>query len=165
MTPRGGRRHTAGQCHVIPTDIHCSAMSSLWWIHTAHAIPLGQSCTHYLNEGILVTVAMPAPGLPHCHQPWSPLASTSPSLFPFISRLATSQKSSTIALQQGTNEHTFSNTGNIPTLHQPTVTVTTVTHTHWLPTVTDPHHLLQVSLVWWFAGSTHIARHCKMLWV
>ena len=37
MTPRGGRRHTAGQCHVIPTDphVHCSAMSSLWWIHTA----------------------------------------------------------------------------------------------------------------------------------
>ena len=33
VTPRGGRRHTAGQCHVIPTDahVHCSAMSSLWW--------------------------------------------------------------------------------------------------------------------------------------
>ena len=38
--------------------------------------------------------------------------------------------------------NTFSNTGNIPTLHQPTVT--TVTHTHWLPTVADPHHLPQV---------------------
>ena len=37
--------------------------------------------------------------------------------------------------------NTFSNTGNIPTPHQPTVTVTTVTHTHWLPTVVDPHHL------------------------
>ena len=45
--------------------------------------------------------------------------------------------------------NTFSNTGNIPTLHQPTVTVTTVTHTHWLPTVADPHYLPQVS---WFAG-------------
>ena len=44
--------------------------------------------------------------------------------------------------------NTFSNTGNIPTLHQPTVTVTTVTHTHWLPTVADPHHLPQV----WFSG-------------
>ena len=44
VTPRGGRRHTAGQCHVIPTDahIHC------WWIHTAQN---GQSCTHGLNEG------------------------------------------------------------------------------------------------------------------
>ena len=42
--------------------------------------------------------------------------------------------------------NTFSNTGNIPTLHQPTVTVTTVTHTHWLPTVADPHHLPHV----WF---------------
>ena len=52
VTPRGGRRHTAGQCHVIPTDahVHCSAMSSLWWIHTT----LGQSCTHCLNEGIRV---------------------------------------------------------------------------------------------------------------
>ena len=34
--------HMLGQCHVIPTDahtcmyIHCSAMLSLWWIHTAH---------------------------------------------------------------------------------------------------------------------------------
>ena len=41
------------------------------------------------------------------------------------------------------HEHTFSNTGNIPTLHQPTlVTVTTITHTHW------PHHLPQV----WFGS-------------
>ena len=37
---------------------------------------------------------------------------------------------------------TFSNTGNVPTLYQPTVTVPTVTHT---PTVADPHHLPQVS--------------------
>ena len=44
--------------------------------------------------------------------------------------------------------NTFSNTGNIPTLHQPTVTVTTVTLTHWLPTVAEPHHLPQV----WFSG-------------
>ena len=43
--------------------------------------------------------------------------------------------------------NTFSNTGNIPTLHQPTVTVTTITHTHWLPTVADPHHLPQVWLL------------------
>ena len=42
--------------------------------------------------------------------------------------------------------NTLSNTGSIPTLHLPTVTVTTVTHTHWLPTVADPHHLPQV----WF---------------
>ena len=43
---------SAGQCHVIPTDahVHCSAKSSLWWIHTT----LGQSCTHCLNEGIRV---------------------------------------------------------------------------------------------------------------
>ena len=40
--------------------------------------------------------------------------------------------------------NTFSNSGNIPTLHQPT---TTVTHTHWLPTVADPHHLPQVWLL------------------
>ena len=40
--------------------------------------------------------------------------------------------------------NTFSNTGNIPTLHQPTVTVITVTHTHWLPTVA---HLPQVWLL------------------
>ena len=34
----------------------------------------------------------------------------------------------------------MSNTGNMTTLYQPTVTVTTVTHTHsWLPTVADPH--------------------------
>ena len=46
MTPRGGRRHTAGQCHVIPTDVHvhCSAMSSLWWIHTAHNIGQQRVC-------------------------------------------------------------------------------------------------------------------------
>ena len=33
-------------------------------------------------------------------------------------------------------------------LHQPTVTVTTITQTHWLPTVADPHHLPKV----WFGG-------------
>ena len=47
--------------------------------------------------------------------------------------------------------NTFSNTGNIPTLHQPTlVTVTTVTLTGF-PQLADPHHLPQVSLVlvWW----------------
>ena len=44
--------------------------------------------------------------------------------------------------------NTFSNTGNIPTLHQPTVTVTTVTHTHWLPTAADPHHFPQI----WFGS-------------
>ena len=59
----------------------------------------------------------------------------------------------------------FSNTGNTPTLHLPTVTVTTVTHTHWLPTVADPHHLPQV----WFGFGLallilRIARHCKMFW-
>ena len=63
--------------------------------------------------------------------------------------------------------NTFSNTGNISTLHQPTVTITTVTHTHWLPIVADPHHLPQIPLVlvWWhniLAGSTRTT-YCKTL--
>ena len=56
--------------------------------------------------------------------------------------------------------NTFYNTGNIPTLHQPTVTVTTVTHTHWLPTVTDPHHMPQV----WFGSFLYtLTTYCKTL--
>ena len=50
--------------------------------------------------------------------------------------------------------NTFSNTGNIPTLHQLTVTVTTVTHTHWLPTQWLIHiTCLKFGSV--LAGSTH----------
>ena len=53
--------------------------------------------------------------------------------------------------------NTFCNTGNnIPTLHQPTVTVTTITHTHWLPTVTDPHQV-------WFLALYTLTTYCKTL--
>ena len=59
--------------------------------------------------------------------------------------------------------NTFSNTGNIPTLHQPTVTFTTVTHTHWCPI-----HITCLKFLWfWFGGiysclSTHTT-YCKTL--
>ena len=51
--------------------------------------------------------------------------------------------------------NTFSNTGNTTTLHQ----LYTITHTHWLPTVADPHHLPGL-VAFILAGSTHTT-YCK----